>query len=330
MRASIGASTLCRGMSATRRRRTLAWREERGQLAVYVVVMLVSLIGFTAIVVDFGSWFRDQRRLQAVADASALAGAQALPYDQNTATSLALSYAAKNHGPTPTIVFPAASQISVDLQNNAPGFFARVYGAFFDSALTHAHATAEAAPAVQASGVVPIVVTSTQPMLVNCSGPCFGPGYPTTLKVNDDATLKGGQMGLVDLTGNGSVTAQQITDWVANGVSSYLQPDAYYYSAGSCKFSNQSFHQALDAKVASAQPLLVPVYDPSLTDTSTNPPRYWIVGWAAFVITDYRLNGCGSKSDYVNGYFVRTIAKGRTDSNVSLPDYGVYVIQLVD
>jgi Flp pilus assembly protein TadG len=308
-----------------------ALRDERGQMAALMVIMLVSLIGFAAIVLDFGSWFRDQRHLQSVADASALAGAQALPYDPGTATSLAISYATtKNNGPTPSISFPTANSISVDVQHDAPGFFAKVYGAAFDKATTHAHATARAGVAVDASGVVPIVVTDTQPELNNCSGPCFGSGYPATLKVNDDTSLGGGQMGLVDLTGDGSVTAQQITDWVMNGASSYLEPNRYYYSAGSCKFSNQSFHQALDAKIASQAPLLVPVYDPTRTDLSTNPPRYWIVGWAAFVITDYRLNGCGNKSDYIKGYFVHYIAKGKVDPSVTVPDYGVYVIQLID
>jgi hypothetical protein len=148
--------------------------------------------------------------------------------------------------------------------------------------------------------------------------------------VNSDTTLGGGQMGLIDLTGNGSVTAQQITDWVITGVDSYLEPNRYYYSAGSCKFSNQSFHQALDDKIASQDPLLVPVYDPARTNLSTNPPQYWVVGWAAFVITSYRLNGCGNKNDFIDGYFVHYIAKGRIDPSVTMPDYGVYVIQLID
>ena len=151
-----------------------------------------------------------------------------------------------------------------------------------------------------------------------------------TLKVNDDTSLGGGQMGLVDLRtdGDGSVTSQQIADWVTNGLSSDMPADTYYYSAGSCKFSNQNFHSALDAKVSAAAPLLLPVYDPAQTDGTTNPPRYWIVGWAAFVVTSYRLNGCGNKSDFLQGYFVHSVTRGTSDGSATA-DYGVRVITLI-
>ena len=107
-----------------------------------------------------------------------------------------------------------------------------------------------------------------------------------------------------------------------------MPANAYYYSVGSCKFSNQNFHSALDAKVASASPLLFPVYDPTKTDTSASPPRYYIVGWAALVITSYRLNGCGNKNDFITGYFVHFVARGTSDGSATA-DYGVRVITLV-
>jgi Flp pilus assembly protein TadG len=104
-------------MDAATFRRGSALRDERGQMAVVVVLMLGSLIAMAALVLDVGFWLRDQRHLQSVADASALAGAQALPYDPGTATSLAISYAtSKNNGPTPSIVFPTPNSISVDVQ----------------------------------------------------------------------------------------------------------------------------------------------------------------------------------------------------------------------
>src|SRR5207248_149041 len=108
---------------------------------------------------------------------------------------------------------------------------------------------------------------------------------------------------------------------------SNMPANQYYYSAGSCKFSNQSFHTALDAKVTSASPLLFPVYDATRTDVSTNPPRYYIVGWAAFVITSYRLNGCGNKSDFITGYYVHLVTQGISDGSATA-DYGVRAITL--
>lgn len=304
-------------------------RGRRGQVFPLVALLMTSLIGMMAFVIDVGSWQRDHRSMQAVADAAALAGAEDLPYDQAGASTLAAAYAARNGGPAPSIAYPRSDTIQVTMSNYAAGTFATVYGSQNQSVHVSAQATARAMLASQAQGVVPLVVSSAQPQLTGCSGSvCFG--VATTLKINDDTTLGGGQAGLIDLrtNGDGTVTAQQIADWVSNGLSSNMPANQYYYSAGSCKFSNQSFHAAIDAKVASATPLLFPVYDPSRTDTTTNPPRYYILGWSAFVITSYRLNGCGNKSDFIAGHFVHLVARGTWDGTATA-DYGVRVVALV-
>src|SRR5262245_65744440 len=70
---------------------------ERGQSMVLTVIFMVVLLGFAALVVDVGSWYRAHRAAQSQADASALAGAQALP-DTSQASALANQYAAKNGG----------------------------------------------------------------------------------------------------------------------------------------------------------------------------------------------------------------------------------------
>ena len=54
-------------------------RSDRGQATVLTVIFLVALLGAVAMVLDVGSWFREQRDSQADADAAALAAAQALP-----------------------------------------------------------------------------------------------------------------------------------------------------------------------------------------------------------------------------------------------------------
>ena len=59
-------------------------RSERGQAAVLSVVFIAALLGAMAMVLDVGSWFREQRATQSAADAAALAAAQALP--ENTGT----------------------------------------------------------------------------------------------------------------------------------------------------------------------------------------------------------------------------------------------------
>ena len=304
-------------------------RESRGQVFPLVALLMTGLIGMTAFAVDVGSWERDHRGLQAAADAAALAGAEDLPYDQTAASGLASSYARKNSGLTPIVSFPTANTIDVKLSHQATGYFSPAVDSKTRQVTISAESKAQAGIVSSAQGAVPLVMNKNQAQLTACNGiPCFNTSV--TVKINDDTTLGGGQAGLIDLrtNGDGSVTATQIADWVTNGLTTALPSNAYYYSAGSCKFSNQSFHTALDAKVASASPLLMPVYDPTKTDATTNPPRYYIVGFAALVITSYRLNGCGNKSDFITGYFVHLVTRGISDGSAT-SDYGVRVVTLV-
>src|SRR5262249_58548725 len=68
---------------------------ERGQSMVITVVFMVVLLGFAALVIDVGSWYRAHRSAQSTADAAALAGAQVLPGTAGPST-LATPYVNKN------------------------------------------------------------------------------------------------------------------------------------------------------------------------------------------------------------------------------------------
>ena len=54
-------------------------RRERGQAAVLTVVFMIVLLGMAAAVLDVGSWYKEDRELQATMDAAALAGARRCP-----------------------------------------------------------------------------------------------------------------------------------------------------------------------------------------------------------------------------------------------------------
>ena len=66
-------------------------QQERGQVIVLVVVMLIVMLGFAALVIDVGYAYYAHRQLQASADAAALAGAQELP-NQGSAEAVAKAY----------------------------------------------------------------------------------------------------------------------------------------------------------------------------------------------------------------------------------------------
>ncbi len=85
-------------------------RDESGQAFVFIAAILTALVGMSALVIDVGSWYQADRRLQTAADAAALAGAQELPLDQGAARSEALQYAQHNYAgiADPTVSFPDA------------------------------------------------------------------------------------------------------------------------------------------------------------------------------------------------------------------------------
>jgi len=153
-------------------------RDQRGQAFVVTVLMITSLLGLTALVLDVGSWFRAHRQLQATADAAALAGAQALPDDPGNASSLANDYAAKNtsglQGVTVNLsqTYVSNDTIRVHVAKPAEGFFSKIFG--INSVNEGASATARTAGMKSALYVAPIVVNKDHPMLTGCGGPCFG------------------------------------------------------------------------------------------------------------------------------------------------------------
>src|SRR5207237_4147820 len=75
----LGRPTLRRATHmCTRGGRSL--RRESGQVFALAAVVMSGVIGMLAFVVDVGSWYRSHRSTQALVDASALAGAEDLPY----------------------------------------------------------------------------------------------------------------------------------------------------------------------------------------------------------------------------------------------------------
>lgn len=71
------------------------WKKEDGQALVLAALLLATLLGFAALVIDVGSLQVEKQRLQTVVDAAALAGAQELP-DANAARKTAEAYAEMN------------------------------------------------------------------------------------------------------------------------------------------------------------------------------------------------------------------------------------------
>jgi hypothetical protein len=289
---------------------------QRGQSMVLAIVFLTVLMGMAALVLDVGSWYRAHRQAQSTADASALAGAQALP-DTAAATALANQYSAKNStggASAPQITLSQqgfeADTIQVTVTRPSPGFFAKLFGR--SSVNVKGRATAHAWNVQQVRGVAPITVNFKHPEL-NCTrgaNPTCAPnfGVPTSLTLEDihdpGAKDAAGSFGLINLDqhSDGNIGAQTLADWLLNGYPDYL-PTGNYNSAPSANFNNSQFTSALDQYIG--KELMFPVYR-LLRGPGANAV-YTVIGWVGFVITSYTTNGSGGT---IYGSFSRYTADG--------------------
>ncbi len=154
---------------------------ERGQAVVLMVISLAVLTGMAALVLDVGIWMRTDRRLQATADAAALAGAQKLPTDVAGAKALAQTYANQNGGDVlgsdiiVTSTYTSNDTISVRAAKTQSGIFSKILG--INSANIKADAKARVDSPQQARYVAPMVVYCGHSLIQNCDGshtPTFG------------------------------------------------------------------------------------------------------------------------------------------------------------
>jgi hypothetical protein len=310
------------------------WRDERGQGMAIPTMALASIIAMTAFVVDVGSWFRADRHMQAVADATALAAAQELPGNPKKAIAVANDYATRNGGPVAEHmeIFKDRKNfdsIRVRYSQDVPGFFARFFGV--DTVRVGANAEARATSLAAAKWVAPIVVSEQHPYL-RCTSPgvCDPDfGTETTLDLanlhkpgSGDAA---GAFGLINLqAGNkGTVGESTLAEWIMNGFDQYMET-GIFNSVPSAMFNGQAFRNALAARIAIGTEMLFPIY--RTLKESGSQAEYTVVGWVGFVVTDVVGGGEASK---LKGYFTQVVWDGiPADESNETPDYGAFVVSL--
>jgi Flp pilus assembly protein TadG len=300
---------------------------ERGQAVVLMVISLAVLTGMAALVLDVGLWMRTDRRLQATADAAALAGAQKLPTDVAGAKALAQTYANQNGGDvlganiSVTTTYTSNDTISVRAAKTQSGIFSKILG--INSANIKADAKARVDSPQQARYVAPMVVYCGHSLIQNCNGnhtPTFG--VQTTMDY--DKMGAPGAFGMLNLDNdNGTPGASEEGNWILHGYDKYL-PLGMYRSDPGAKFSSQNVSGALDARVGTV--LLFPVFK-TLSGTGQNA-QYDIIGWIGFYLTKETTHGNDAT---LEGYFTEYIAQGiLAQSGSGAPNtFGVRSVQLV-
>jgi Flp pilus assembly protein TadG len=300
-------------------------QESGGQAAVLTVMFMAGLLGMAALVLDVGSWFRDQRASQSAADAAALAGAQELPASTGNATAAALNWSQKNDGGLAGADITFSSQItpndtiSVRVKRTSPSFFSKIFG--LTSANVSATATARVDGIAAARYVAPITVPISQSQLGGSSCPCFK--QMTTLDLG--AAGAPGAFHLINLDGSFGGTGQTIlADWILNGYDQELPLGGYFSDAGA-KWNSSEVQNALSTRIGSD--LLFPVYD-SIAGTGSNA-QYHVIGWVGFYLTGIDARG---SSGELYGYFDQVIWEGlqATTPGGGGPDLGAKTIQLVN
>ncbi|MGB2875331.1 MAG: pilus assembly protein TadG-related protein [Gaiellaceae bacterium] len=302
-------------------------RSDTGQATVLTVVFLVVLLGMAALVLDIGSWYRADRATQSTADAAALAGAQALPYNTGNATTLALQYADKNGSGLSASDIAISNGVGPDdtiqvyVHRPASGVFTKLFGV--NSVTVGSRATARASLMQQAQFVAPIGVNVNHPKLKGTSTcPCFGTGNLTTLPLGK--TGAPGAFDVFNLDGSRGGTGPPIlADWILHGFSGYL-PIGNYYSDPGAKWNSSQVQSALTQRLDTT--LLFPVYD-TLTGNGANA-QYHVVGWVGFHMTAFSARG---NSGSITGYFTQVVWDGieSTTSNGSNPDLGARTVKLI-
>jgi len=185
---------------------------ERGQVVIIVALLIVSLLGMTALVVDMGSLYEERRFLQTIADSAALAGAQELPEKPDEAIQKAIEYAG-NHRDLSSINIEVTierwevnnDQITVKVNNpNTPVYFAKVLGIY--SADVVATATARVGKPRALSNLVPWGASIPE-----------GVSWEDWLSAGDEKILKFGAGGAIE----GNFYALDLDGQHGGGSSSY-------------------------------------------------------------------------------------------------------------
>jgi Flp pilus assembly protein TadG len=291
--------------------------DERGQVIVFTVISLFVMLALSAAVLDLGSWFQADRRLQTTVDAAALAAAQALPNDTAQAQALAEEYADKNGGGLDTVTFKttvvANDTVEVKGAAPAPGFFSQVFG--IDSGTVNATATARVGALATARGSSPIAVHVDHPDLQCDPAPCSED--PTVL---DLSKIDGpGAFHLINLDGVSGGGTQTLADWIQYGYDGEMSQD--FFSETGNKLNSGPVRQALDAVIG--QELLFPVYD--VTQGSGTNLEYNVIGWAGFVITGYDVS---KNQNLIFGHFTEVVWDGSFPTTPGGNNFGAWAVSL--
>lgn len=299
--------------------------DEAGTAVVMVLVLMVVLLGFTALVTDAGVMYLNKAKMNNALDSAVLAGAQDLPDEPGQAAAAAQSYAVANGIKAEELTVTVDEQcrtITAVGHRHLGLFFARALG--FETAEINARSKAEVKAISAATGVVP-----------------FG--------ILEQEMHFGQMMILKEGGGSGDTGWFNALSLGGNGASTYLDNIKYGYqdeirihqtiptesgnmsgpTRNGIEYRNSLCHhtpRCNPSQFAEDCPriLIIPVI--RVTDTlNGNPSEVEVLGFAAFLVEGYIGSG---KDNEVLGTFVRYVIPGETGDGAG--DYGYFGARLIE
>lgn len=280
---------------------------EGGQVLPFVApLFLCVLLGLAGMVIDLGNGYLQGQAIQNVADASALAGAEAIP--QGTWSSAAQTYAVLNdeQGDQITVTYNGTDSVTVGVTRTVPTYLMRLFG--MSTITVSRYATATIMAIGQAAGhIAPYAVTQQVydngqgtvlfnenqpgaygtvdlPATTNTSGgSCSGTtdkGTPTNVQNELNDTLPSGALvvgGCLSVKSGASQPAANVVTAIAPG-DNEMQSDLEALGDGTYQIVHQSWDDA-----NGLPPRLI--YVPIVTSLPSGNGDATITGFAWFYMT---------------------------------------------
>ncbi len=324
---------LTRALGARVRRRLAG---ERGASAVILSVLLVPLLGFTAIAVDVGALYADKARLQVAADAAALAVARdcargACGDMQATAQELVDANTTADAGAgaataAPPVLQSAPTRVTVTGSAPREHWFAPVIG--HDSSSVSATATVTWGAPSGGTAMLPLIFSYCEWVAQT------GGGMPSTTTQRTIVLPKKSDTGC---TGPSHLFVPGGFGWLRSDGGNTCRATTRIGNRFDSEPGNNPSQGCAVGDIAAlvGRTVLLPIFDES--GGTGSGAWYEVYGYAAFTITAYHFGGqydagkpCKGEDRCIRGYITRFVDAGDSFSyGPGAPPMGAWVLRLV-
>jgi Flp pilus assembly protein TadG len=310
--------------------RRLPAGDERGAAAVVISLLLVPLLGFTALAVDVGAVYAERARLQVAADAAALAVAQdcargACGNMQVTANTLVAANAGEATA-APPVLSSHPTSVTVTGSHPTEHWFAPILG--FDSTRVSATATVSWGAPNAGTAMLPLTFSWCE------FAAQTGGGLPSGTTVRTILLPKKSNTGC---TGPSHAFVPGGFGWlVTDGGTTCRATSAVGGRSDSEPGNNPSKGcSPADLRALEGRTVLLPIFD-QYGGTGSHA-WYHVYGYAAFTITGYYFAGqyslnkpCSGSERCISGYFTRWVdLSDAFTTSPTAPDLGAEILRLI-